>query len=69
MVVNPSGDRDSLRGNADIRSSRAQFLGFVDALDAKTAAEAAAVRAFNLDDWQRKRLLVRECQGHGPCFA
>jgi hypothetical protein len=42
-----------------IRSSRAHFLGFVEATDAQ-AAEAAAVRAFNLDAWQRKRLLVRE---------
>ena len=42
-----------------IRGSRAQVLGFVEASDAK-AAELAAVRTFNLDDWQRKRLLVRE---------
>ena len=39
--------------------SRAHFLGFVEAPDAK-AAELAAVRQFNLDQWQRKRLLVRE---------
>jgi hypothetical protein len=42
-----------------IRGSRAHFLGFVEATNAK-AAEAAAVRTFNLDDWQRKRLLTRE---------
>jgi hypothetical protein len=35
------------------------FLGFVDAPDAK-AAEFAAVKAFTLSEWQRKRLLVRE---------
>jgi hypothetical protein len=46
-------------GASLIRGSRAHFLGFVEATDAKTA-EAAAVRTFNLDDWQRKRLLVRE---------
>jgi hypothetical protein len=39
--------------------SRAHFLGFVEAPDAK-AAEVAAVKQFELDDWQRKRLLVRE---------
>jgi hypothetical protein len=38
---------------------RGEFLGFVDAVDRK-AAEEAAVRAFNLSDEQRKRLLVRE---------
>jgi hypothetical protein len=46
-------------GASLIRGSRAHFLGFVEATDAK-AAEAAAVRTFNLDEWQRKRLLVRE---------
>jgi hypothetical protein len=35
------------------------FLGFVEAHDAK-AAELAAVKQFELDDWQRKRLFVRE---------
>jgi hypothetical protein len=38
---------------------RGQFLGWVDAPDAK-AAELAAVRAFNLSEEKRKRLLVRE---------
>jgi hypothetical protein len=46
-------------GASLIRGSRAHFLGFVEATDAK-AAELAAVRAFNLDEWQCKRLLVRE---------
>jgi hypothetical protein len=46
-------------GVSIIRSNRAHFLGFVEATDAK-AAELAAVRMFNLDDWQRKQLLVRE---------
>ena len=36
-----------------------EFLGFVEAPDEK-GAEAAAVRAFNLKEGQRKRLLVRE---------
>ena len=35
--------------------SRAHFLGWVEAPDAK-AAEIAAVRAFNLSEEQRKRL-------------
>jgi hypothetical protein len=35
------------------------FLGFVEAPNAK-AAEAAAVERFSLNEWQRKRLLVRE---------
>jgi hypothetical protein len=39
--------------------SRAHFLGFVEAPDAK-AAELAAVKQFELDEWQSKRLLVRE---------
>jgi hypothetical protein len=46
-------------GASLIRSNRAHFLGFVEATDAQ-AAEVAGVRAFNLDAWQRKRLLVRE---------
>jgi hypothetical protein len=36
-----------------------QFLGFVEALDAK-AAEAAAAKDFRLTDFQRKRLFVQE---------
>jgi hypothetical protein len=43
-----------------MRSSRAHFLGFVEPTDAQAAEAAAAVRAFNLDAWQRKRLIVRE---------
>jgi hypothetical protein len=39
--------------------SRGKFLGYVDAPDQK-AAEMAAVKAFTLNEWQRKRLLVRE---------
>jgi hypothetical protein len=42
-----------------IRGSRAHVLGFVEAPDAK-AAELAAVKQFELDEWQSKRLLVRE---------
>ena len=38
---------------------RGEFLGFVEAPDEK-GAEAAGVRAFNLKEGQRKRLLVRE---------
>jgi hypothetical protein len=39
--------------------SKGQFLGWVEAPDAK-AAEAAAIRSFNLSEEQRRRLLVRE---------
>jgi hypothetical protein len=46
-------------GASLIRSNRADFLGFVEAPDAK-AAELAAVRHFRLDAWQSKRLIVRE---------
>jgi hypothetical protein len=35
------------------------FLGFVEAPDEK-AAELMAAKAFTLDEWQRKRLIVRE---------
>jgi hypothetical protein len=35
------------------------FLGYVEAPDEK-AAELMAAKAFTLDEWQRKRLLVRE---------
>ena len=38
---------------------KAQILGFVDAPD-RASAEAAAVKAFNLDDEQRSRLVVQE---------
>ena len=39
--------------------NRAQFLGFVDAVNLK-AAEAAAVKQFSLSDWQRRRLVLQE---------
>jgi hypothetical protein len=35
------------------------FLGFVDEPD-RASAEVAAVKAFNLDDEQRSRLVVQE---------
>jgi hypothetical protein len=38
---------------------RGEYLGTVEAVD-KGAAEAAAVKAFNLTDEQRKRLVVQE---------
>jgi len=38
---------------------RGQFLGYVQATD-REAAEAAAVDVFELNDEQRKRLMVRE---------
>jgi hypothetical protein len=43
------------------RSSEAAPISydFVEAPDAK-AAELAAVKQFELDEWKRKRLLVRE---------
>jgi hypothetical protein len=39
--------------------SRGHLLGFVEARDAK-AAEARAVRAFDLTEYQRSRLIARE---------
>jgi hypothetical protein len=39
--------------------NRSVFLSFVEALDEK-AAELMAAKAFTLDEWQRKRLIVRE---------
>jgi hypothetical protein len=39
--------------------NRGVFLGFVEAPDEK-AGELVAAKAFTLDEWQRKRLLVRE---------
>jgi hypothetical protein len=39
--------------------NRGQLLGYVEAPDLK-AAEAAAVKAFALTDFQRERLLLRE---------
>jgi hypothetical protein len=44
---------------ATILRQRGQFLGYVAAADAK-AAEAAAAALFDLDEAQRKRLVVRE---------
>ena len=41
--------------------SRGQFLGWVGAANLQ-AAEAAAAKTFNLNDWQRRRLLLRECR-------
>lgn len=38
---------------------RGEFLGYVEAPDPKTA-EVAAIRAFDLNYHQRKRLMVRE---------
>jgi hypothetical protein len=35
------------------------FLGYVEAPD-REAAELMAAKAFTLDEWQRKRLIVRE---------
>jgi hypothetical protein len=39
--------------------NRGQFLGWVRAASVE-AAEIAAAETFNLNDWQRKRLLLRE---------
>ena len=39
--------------------SRGQLLGWVKATSLE-AAETAAAETFNLNDWQRKRLLLRE---------
>ena len=39
--------------------NRGVFLGYVEAPDEK-AAELMAAKAFTLDEWQRKRLIVRE---------
>jgi hypothetical protein len=42
-----------------ILRSRAQYLGTIDASNER-AAEAAAMKEFNLDDEQRKRLVVQK---------
>jgi hypothetical protein len=47
-----------LTGASRFIRSLSQFLGFVEAADAK-AAEAAAVRAFDLSEEKRKRLYAR----------
>ena len=39
--------------------NRGVFLGYVEAPDEK-AAELMAAKAFTLDEWQCKRLIVRE---------
>jgi hypothetical protein len=52
--------RSKAKTSAQVRSwRRVTDPQLVEATDAK-AAELAAVRAFNLDEWQCKRLLVRE---------
>jgi hypothetical protein len=52
--------KTSLRSwSVSLIRNRAQFLGFVDAVNLK-AAEAAAVKQFSLSDWQRKRLVLQE---------
>ena len=40
--------------------NRVELLGYVDAVD-NTAAELAAIKAFNLSEEDRKRIIVREC--------
>jgi hypothetical protein len=39
--------------------NRGVLLGYVEAPDAE-AAELEALQKFTLDEWQRKRLLIRE---------
>ena len=39
--------------------NRVELLGYVDAVD-NTAAELAAIKAFNLSEEDRKRIIVRE---------
>jgi hypothetical protein len=39
--------------------NRGVLLGYVEAPDSK-AAELVAAKSFTLNEWQRKRLLVRE---------
>jgi hypothetical protein len=56
----PSGPNTTAPDKApSLIRKRAQVLGFVDAPD-QVSAEVAAVKAFNLDDEQRHRLLVQE---------
>jgi hypothetical protein len=51
---------DKLRNwRVSLLRSRAQYLGIVSAPDERTA-EAAAIAQFNLDEEQRRRLVVRE---------
>ena len=55
-----SRPRTKLRSwRASVIRKRAQVLGFVGAPNGE-AAEAAAVRTFNLSDDQRSRLVVQE---------
>jgi hypothetical protein len=55
---NPTADK--LRAwRVEILRNRSQYIGDVQAANEK-AAEAAAIAEFNLDDEQRKRLVVRE---------
>ena len=54
--------KETLRDwRVSILCQRAQYIGTVEAQDAR-AAEAAAVVQFNLDEEQRKRLAVWEEQ-------
>jgi hypothetical protein len=55
-----NNDRQRLREwHVVLIRSRGQFLGWVQAAS-RDAAEIAAAETFNLNDWQRKRLLLRE---------
>jgi hypothetical protein len=56
--TNPRGTA-SRSWRASLIRQRAQVLGIVEA-PSREAAEAAAVKAFNLDDEQRSRLVVQE---------
>jgi hypothetical protein len=54
-----SKDIPNRRWAISIIRSRGQFLGFVSAPDEAAAEDLAAV-VFDLNEWQRRRLLIRE---------
>jgi hypothetical protein len=56
---NSSGSSKLREWRVVLIRNRGQLLGWVKAASIE-AAEIAAARTFNINDWQRKRLLLRE---------
>jgi len=57
--TNPKKPANLRSGRVIIRRSRGEYLGSVEAPD-RQRAEAVAIKQFELDDDQRRRLLIRE---------
>jgi hypothetical protein len=55
-----SGSKSIREWQVVLIRSRGQLLGWMKAASREAAETAAAAETFNLNDWQRRRLLLRE---------